>query len=56
MKSYSYRTVVRLLKGEHRSRPATAAGSQHPNKFTRDLSVYAEQLSLLPTHPQENEA
>lgn len=49
MKSYSYRTVVRLLK---HAAGSPAANSQKPaarNKFTRDLSVYAEQLSLLPT-------
>lgn len=49
MQSYSYRTVVRLLKCAPGSNDTTSRKPATRNKFTRDLSVYAEQLSLLPS-------
>ncbi|OYV74583.1 MAG: hypothetical protein B7Z66_15890 [Chromatiales bacterium 21-64-14] len=52
MKSYSYRKVASLLKSAQASTAVKAAPVTRPkNKFTRDLSVYTAQLSLLPTQP-----
>lgn len=54
MKNYSYRAVVRLLPRGNAKPASTKPATSH--QFTRDLAVYAEQLSLLPHHPQENDA
>ncbi|MHB8563149.1 MAG: hypothetical protein ACYDDA_04230 [Acidiferrobacteraceae bacterium] len=52
MKSYSYRKVASLLKSAQASAAVKAAPvTRQTNKFTRDLSVYTAQLSLLPTQP-----
>jgi hypothetical protein len=51
MKCYSYRKVVGLLeRGRTPSDKPIKAGVQ--NKFTRDLCVYAESLSLFSTQPE----
>lgn len=53
MKSYSYRKVVSLLKCAHTRTQAKATPVDSArNKFTRDLSVYAAQLSLLSPQPE----
>jgi hypothetical protein len=50
MKCYSYRKVASLL--ERGCAPSAMTGkAAAPNPFTRDLSVYAESLSLSPTPP-----
>lgn len=51
MKRYSYRKVEGLLKNAKANAQTHAAPSRRSNKFTRDLSVYAAQLSFLPTTP-----
>lgn len=56
MKHYSYRTVLRLLQGAPARESTKAPTPTRQNKFTRDLAVYAAQLSLLPTDPQENKS
>jgi hypothetical protein len=51
MKRYSYRAVLGLLQ----STPVHTTERPSPtrqNQFTRDLGVYAAQLSLLPTHTE----
>lgn len=54
LQSYSYRMVVRLLKHADRLTPvSTSVSSNAAHQYTRDLSVYAEPLALLPTQPQE---
>lgn len=53
MKSYSYRKVASLLKHAHANTRAKAAPVDRArHKFTRDLAVYAAQLSLIPTQPE----
>ncbi len=50
MRSYSYRTVVHLVKRAACARPQDPAAHPAPShKFTRDLAVYSAQLSLFPT-------
>lgn len=47
MKSYSYRQVAKLLERGAQKAPIKTAALARRNQFTRDLSVYTEQLSLL---------
>jgi hypothetical protein len=55
MKSYSYRTVVRLLKRPDAAAVVPSTKKAQSHKFTRDLSVYSAQLSLFPTHDTQGE-
>lgn len=49
LQRYSYRAVLQLVKRRDAAAVPNEPGSEMPHKFTRDLSVYAEQLSFLPS-------